>query len=491
MLFNSYVFILVFLPIVLAGYFLLHQYTSAKWAHRFLLAASLGFMSFWNIYFALVLIGSVVFNYGFGSALAALSANGKNESRRKALFGAAIAANIVYLGFFKYYNFFLDNINSLFSTHIGALHILLPLGISFYTFMQMIWLTDIYRHGKYRYGFFQYCLYVTFFPYVVSGPIAYHSEVIPQISSESAGRFNIDNVCRGLFLFSIGLFKKTAIADTLAMVVNYGYDMSSTLTFTEAWLTSMSFGMQIYFDFSGYTDMAIGVALMFNIRLPINFHSPLKAVNIMDFWARWHLTLTRFLRDYLYIPLGGSRKGAIRTNINIMLTFLICGFWHGASWLFMFWGFIHGAVSIFYRYWRQLGIRMPKALAWFLFFNFFHISAIFFRARTWDDAMKVFKGVLGMNGIYVSEKLAGNPFFQKLTVFGVRFGQWRENLPPIDSYLLFLCVALIPVILLTKNSNEMEQKFSPSWKTALATGFMMAVGLLLLNQASTFLYFNF
>jgi D-alanyl-lipoteichoic acid acyltransferase DltB (MBOAT superfamily) len=357
--------------------------------------------------------------------------------------------------------------------------------------MQIAWLTDIYRHGGYRYDFLSYCLYVTFFPYVVSGPIAYHKEVIPQMQSEETNRFNIANICRGLFIFSIGLFKKTAIADTLAIVVNGGYDVATTLTFTEAWLTTLSFTMQIYFDFSGYTDMAIGAALIFNIRLPVNFNSPYKALNIVDFWQRWHLTLSRFLRDYLYIPLGGSKKGESRTNVNIMLTFLICGFWHGASWLFLFWGFLHGAVTIFYRYWRRTGIRLHKALAWFLFFTFFNISAIFFRANTWGDAIKVLKGLLGMNGILVSPKLADNPFWQKMSAIGIRFGEWRENLPQMDSYIYFFCVVLILFVVLTKNSNELLGNFSPSRKTVLAVSLMMITGLLLLNQANIFLYFNF
>ena len=489
MLFNSYTFILIFLPLVAAGYFLIYRYLSAQWARLFLLTASLCFICFWNIYFSLVIICSVLFNYSFGSALS--SSIEKGGKRKKQIFVAAIVVNILFLGFFKYFNFFIENINTIFSSHVGSLHILLPLGVSFYTFMQIAWLMDIYRHGGYRYDFLSYCLYVTFFPYVVSGPIAYHKEVIPQIQSEAAGYFNIANVSRGLFIFSIGLFKKAAIADALAIVTNGGFDVATTLTFTEAWITALSFTMQIYFDFSGYTDMAIGAALIFNVKLPINFNSPYKALNIVDFWHRWHITLSRFLRDYLYIPLGGSKKGEARTNFNIMFTFLICGFWHGASWLYMFWGFTHGAVSIFYRYWRKLGIRMPKFLAWFLFFNFFNVSAIFFRATTWKDAFKVLKGMMGLNGILISSKLADSPFWQSFTTLGIKFGAWRENLPEMDAYNYFLCVALIFFVVLAKNSNELLRNFSPGWKSALAVSLMMVAGLLLLNQSNTFLYFNF
>ncbi|HDQ04105.1 MAG TPA: MBOAT family protein [Deltaproteobacteria bacterium] len=489
MLVNSYSFILVFLPLVAAAYFFINKYFPQKWSRLFLIIASLIFMSLWNPYFAVVLIGSVLFNFIAGSALSA--AFNDPGRRKRIIFIVAIAFNILLLGFFKYTNFFLGSISSVFSVEISPLNLILPIGISFYTFMQIAWLTDIYRHGGYRYDFISYCLYVTFFPYVISGPIAYHKEIIPQFAQEKTGRFNADNVCRGIFIFAIGLFKKTVIADTLAIVANSGYDVASTLTFMEAWLTSLSFTMQIYFDFSGYTDMAIGAALIFNIVLPINFNSPYKALNIADFWKRWHLTLTRFLRDYLYIPLGGNRKGELRTGINIMLTFLIVGLWHGAAWSFVFWGFLNGALSIIYRYWRRLGITMNKALAWFLFFNWFNVSAVFFRAHNWEDAFKVLKGMVGLNGIYISPSLADSAFWQKLTVIGIQFGSWRENLLPTDNIVYFLCVLLIPFVLFTKNSNELLDKYSPGWKNALAVALMMAIGLLLLNRSGVFLYFNF
>jgi alginate O-acetyltransferase complex protein AlgI len=489
MLFNSYTFILIFLPLVATVYFLLNRYFAVKWARLFLLIASLGFLSFWNVYFALVLICSVLFNYACGSALSISAERGAKS--KKLIFIVAIAANILFLGFFKYCNFFLDNVNTIFSTQIRTLHILLPLGISFYTFMQIAWLTDIYRHGGFRYDFLSYCLYVTFFPYVISGPIAYHSEVIPQLQSEKARRFNKTNLCRGLFIFSIGLFKKTVIADTLALVADGGFGALGALTFTEAWLTSLSFTMQIYFDFSGYTDMAIGAALVFNIDIPANFNSPYKSLDIREFWRRWHITLSRFLRDYIYIPLGGNRKGEYRTLTNLMLTFLIGGLWHGAAWTFVFWGFLHGAALCVHRLWMKAGIRMNKVLAWFLMFNFINIAWVFFRAPSWNDALKILKGMAGLHGILVSPRLAGNPFWQKLTVIGIRFGEWRANLPSAETYIYFFCILLILFVLIAKNSNELLQRFQPNWKNALAVSLMMILGLLLLNETSSFVYFNF
>lgn len=489
MFFNSYAFILLFLPLIAAGYFLLHKHMPAKWAHLFLLAASLGFMSFWNVKFVLVLMFSVLINFVCGSALS--TATGKNRKNKKPIFIAGITFNILLLGFFKYCNFFLENINAAFAVNIQAPHFFLPIGISFYTFMQIAWLTDIYRQGGYRYDFLSYCLYVTFFPYVISGPIAYHREIIPQFKTPANWAFNPSNLCRGLFIFSIGLFKKCAIADTLALIADGGFAVSGALTFTEAWLTSLSYTMQLYFDFSGYTDMAIGAALVFNIDIPANFNSPYKSISIQEFWRRWHITLSRFLRDYIYIPLGGNRTGEFRTLTNLMLTFLIGGLWHGAAWTFVFWGVLHGTALCIHRIWKKTGIRMNNILAWFLTFNFINITWVFFRATTFGDAVKILKGMAGLNGILVSPNLAANVFWQNLAVIGVRFGGWREHLPPAETPVYFLCILLIPFVLITRNSSELLEKFSPNWKNALAVSLMMIAGLLLLNETSSFLYFNF
>jgi len=489
-LFNSYSFIFIFLPLVVAVYFILNKYFPAKLARLFLLISSLVFMSLWNIYFAVVLIFSVLFNYALGSVLS--NAVGSLNSRRKNIvFLIAIIGNILLLGFFKYSNFFLGTINCLFSIKLGLFDLILPIGISFYTFMQIAWITDIYHYGEFRYDFISYCLYVTFFPYVISGPIAYHKEIIPQLESEKTGIFNTANLCRGIFIFAIGLFKKTAIADTLAIIANGGFNAASALSFTEAWLTSLSFTMQIYFDFSGYTDMAIGIALVFNIKLPANFNSPYKALDIREFWHRWHITLSRFLREYIYIPLGGNRSGEIRTLINLMLTFLIGGLWHGAAWSFVFWGFLHGLALVVHRLWMKTGFHLNKILAWFLTFNFVNIAWIFFRAKNWEDAFNIIKGMAGFNGILVSPYQASNPFFQKLTVIGIKFGEWRAHLPDTENFIYFLCLAMIPFVLLTKNSNQLLEYFSPNWKNSLAIAFLMACGLLLLNQATAFLYFRF
>jgi len=479
MTFNSYSFIFIFLPLVAIIYFGINKYFTAMWARLFLFISSLTFMSLWNTYFAGVLIFSVLFNYTAGVALSNATEDSNNK-HKKTIFLFAIIGNILFLAFFKYTNFFLGSIDSFFSTNFNMLNIIVPLGISFYTFMQIAWITDIYRHGGFRYDFVSYCLYVTFFPYVISGPIAFHKEIIPQLESKLASKFNIDNLCRGIFIFSIGLFKKTAIADTLAIVANGGFDASTALSFTEAWLTSLSFTMQLYFDFSGYTDMAIGTALIFNIDIPANFNSPYKSLDIREFWRRWHITLSRFLREYIYIPLGGNRSGEKQTLINIMLTFLIGGLWHGAAWTFIFWGFLHGMAMVVHRLWIKTGLHLNKVSAW-----------IFFRARSWTDAWNIIKGMAGLNGIFISSHQASNPFWQKLTVIGIKFGEWRVHLPEAENTTYFLCIVLIPLVLLAKNSNQLLDKFSPNWKNAFSIAFFTACGLLLLNQATVFLYFKF
>jgi len=490
MLFNSYSFIFIFLPLAVLIYFLSCRYWPAKVARLVLLISSLIFMSLWNIYCALVLISSVLFNYLLGLTLSKAIA-AANKPRKKLIFIAAIGGNILLLGFFKYTNFFLTNINDFFSAQVSLINLIIPIGISFYTFMQIAWLVDIYRNGGFRYSLIDYCLYVTFFPYVISGPIAYHKEIIPQFESENAGIFNTATLCRGIFIFTLGLFKKTAIADTLAIIANGGFDAHSALSFTEAWLTSLSFTMQLYFDFSGYTDMAIGIALLFNINIPANFNSPYKALDIREFWRRWHITLSRFLRDYIYIPFGGNRTGEIRTLINLLLTFLIAGLWHGAAWTFIFWGFLHGLALVVHRLWLKTGFHLNKFFAWILTFNFVNMAWVFFRAKNWEDAFNIIKGMAGFNGILISPHQADNPFWQKLTVIGIKFGEWRAHLPDTENFIYFLCLVMIPFVLLTKNSNQLLEKFSPNWRNALAIALLMICGLLLLNDASVFLYFRF
>jgi D-alanyl-lipoteichoic acid acyltransferase DltB (MBOAT superfamily) len=334
MLFNSYEFIFLFLPFSVFIYFFLCQIRLTIISKLWLLLASLFFYSWWNVTFLPLILISIFLNFALGVTIA--GNNPVAVKSRKALLSAGIILNIGFLGYFKYAGFFVDNINLLFKTAIPAQQVLLPLAISFFTFQQITYLLDSYHGTIQEYNFLNYSIFVTFFPQLIAGPIVHHSEVMPQLESLRNKVKNYGNIAKGLFIFNIGLFKKVIIADTLRLWADKGFGTASDLNFWEGWITSLSYTFQIYFDFSGYTDMAIGAALLFNIKLPTNFNSPYKAANIRDFWRRWHITLTRFLRNYIYTPLGGNRCSESRIYTNVLITFLIGGFWHGAGWTFLF-----------------------------------------------------------------------------------------------------------------------------------------------------------
>ncbi|NLK93543.1 MAG: MBOAT family protein [Bacteroidales bacterium] len=335
MLFNSVIFIFAFFPLTVITYFILLRKQWVDVAHWFLIGASFVVYGWVNPYYSVILLSSIIFNYLIAKAI---TTNYKHCSRNILILG--ICVNVSGLIVFKYYNFLINNINPIFNIQLPLLHLGLGLGISFITFMQIAYIVQVYQGIITDFNFKEYALFASFFPKLINGPIAYYEETIPQFTSPTSLKPNYDNMAKGSYIFFIGLFKKLVVADTLALVANSGFDASTTLTVIEAWLTSLAYTFQIYFDFSGYIDMAIGIALFFNILLPINFNSPYKAMNIRDFWKRWHITLTRFLTTYIYIPLGGNRNGEASTLRNIIITFVISGFWHGAGWTFVFWGFL-------------------------------------------------------------------------------------------------------------------------------------------------------
>jgi D-alanyl-lipoteichoic acid acyltransferase DltB (MBOAT superfamily) len=312
--------------------------------------------------------------------------------------------------------------------------------------------------------------------------------MMPQFANLKNSVINYRNIAVGLFIFSIGLFKKVIIADTFAVWANAGFDTATTLNLFEAWATSLSYTFQLYFDFSGYTDMAIGISLMFNIKLPINFNSPYKALNIQDFWRRWHMTLSRFLRDYIYIPLGGNKISSFRTYVNLLATFVIGGLWHGAGWTFIFWGFLHGMALIIHRVWSNLGFKMWTWLAWFITFNFVNIAWIFFRAKEWEDAIKVLKGMVGLSGIVIAEKFSNKLAFFK--THGVIFDEVTVHIEDGSKSMGWIFLGII-LILLFKNSAEQLKNFQFNYKTLCLTAFSFIYVILSLNKVSEFLYFNF
>lgn len=349
-LFPSFEFLFAFLPLTLAGYFLLGR-VRPQAAPAWLAAASLYFYSSWQVEYLALIACSILLNHGGGSLLEHLRRSGRHT---KPALIMLITINLGLLGYFKYLNFIVDSHNSIAEVPWVIDKIVLPIGISFFTFTQIAYLVDVSRDKVRERGFISYVLFVTYFPHLLAGPILHHAEVMPQFARRDNLRPDSLNLSRGLTFLTLGLFKKLVFADSCAPIADHAFSGASTLSFQEAWIGLLAYVLQIYFDFSGYTDMAIGISLMFNIRLPLNFNSPLKAANITDFWRSWHMTLSRLIRDYLYIPLGGNRKGHSREVVNLMTTMLIAGLWHGANWTFVIWGCLHGLYMVTYRLWRHL-----------------------------------------------------------------------------------------------------------------------------------------
>jgi alginate O-acetyltransferase complex protein AlgI len=390
MLFNSYQFIFLFLPIVLIGYFLvgrLGNLAPVIW----LVLASLVFYSVSNWQFVFLLLASIAFNYLIGLLLISRRLR---AVPRFAVLTIGVTGDLLVLCTFKYAGFLVANLNAMFSTGL-TLDIVLPVGISFYTFTQIAFLVDAYRGKVARYALPHYALFVTYFPHLIAGPILHHKDMIPQFEYAEAKRPNAHLIMCGLIIFGIGLFKKTGLADSIQPLVALAFS-PNTPSFDQAWIGALAYTFQLYFDFSGYSDMAIGISLMFGIFLPLNFNSPYKAMNIIDFWRRWHITLSQFLRDYLYIPLGGNRRGRTLRYVNLMVTMLLGGLWHGAAWTFVAWGALHGVYLCINHTWNNYGptiaprfARTVNIAAFILTFLSVVVAWVFFRADSLSSAVFV------------------------------------------------------------------------------------------------------
>ena len=447
--------------------------------------ASLFFYSWWSIAYLPLLLFSIIFNYIIGKGLC----DGyKIHANKKFLLVFGLVINLSLLGYFKYADFFIENINWVFDLNQSQPNLILPLAISFFTFQQIAYLVDSYKGETGEYGFLNYTLFVSFFPQLIAGPIVHHREMMPQFFLLRNLAIRYKNIVLGLVTFSIGLFKKVVIADIFAEWATKGFDEATILTFAEGWATSLSFTFQLYFDFSGYTDMAIGIALVFNIKLPINFNSPYKATDIQDFWRRWHITLTRFLRDHIYIPLGGKKAKRFRVYSNLMGTFLIGGLWHGAGWTFIFWGFIHGLAMLCHRIWKDLGFRMNRFLAGILTFNFVNVAWVFFRANEWKDAMKVLKGMFGFEGVVISESLF--EVFPSLSKYGFSVGDHLANMLANDDVFRMIFVSAI-VVFFFHNSNHIRTSAKMNGSLLVFASLLFVISILSFNKVSPFLYFNF
>ena len=493
MVFSSYQFIIFFL-IVFFGYFLLNQTRFHLAGRAWLTASSLFFYAYWNIAYLPLLLGSVFFNFIVGRHLFPNQESKSLPFSRRFILVFGIFANLALLGYFKYTDFFIENVNVVFDIDYVLPQIILPLGISFFTFTQIAYLVDSYRGRAKEHNLLNYSLFVTFFPYLIAGPIMRYGEVEAQFKSRQTAALNYENIAAGIFIFTIGLFKKVIIADNFAIWANAGFSEGrAVIDFFSAWGASLSYTFQIYYDFSGYCDMGMGAALLFNIRLPLNFNSPYKALNIREFWRRWHITLSRFLRDYLYIPLGGSRYSDARLYFNLIVTFLLCGLWHGASWMFVTWGALHGAALVVHRWWNKKGFRMPKVLAWLLTFNFINITWVFFRARTMDDALKILRGMVDFGSLH---NFPVEFIPTTYLAWGGRFSDFLLKWLPAGlaaNLLCFIAAGITFVLISRKNSYELMTGGNYGAAKLLGTLFLFCVAMyaMLATKSQLFLYFNF
>jgi alginate O-acetyltransferase complex protein AlgI len=470
MLFNSYEYIFLFLPFTLLAFQLCRIPTAAR---SFLVLASLFFYAWWRPEYLPLLVVSTLINYAIGTVLG--RKNGLSP-RRKALLGAGLVWNIGLLAFFKYADFTLWNLNFFLGTSFSPLKIVLPLAISFFTFQKIAYLIDSYRGETKDYDFINYLLFVSFFPQLIAGPIVHHKEIISQFKRSETYRLHWDRIACGLSVFVMGLAKKVLIADSVAPWANKGFDVLPALTWIQAWATALAYTIQLYFDFSGYSDMAIGSALMFNIRLPENFNSPYQSTSLRDFWRRWHMTLSRFLRDYVYIPLGGNRVSTERNLFNLVLTFLIGGLWHGAAWTFVFWGFLHGIGVAVESMAEKLRWHLPRTLSTPLTFLYVMLGWVFFRAANWRQAMKVLTGLVGGGGSFS---------FAELKMLNA------ETVNSMEALRVGLILVLALLIAFTAPNTRALREFTPRLRISTGLALLFVLSAVHLHRISEFLYFNF
>jgi D-alanyl-lipoteichoic acid acyltransferase DltB (MBOAT superfamily) len=402
MLFNSPQFIFVFLPVTLLATWLGLRLFGRTAGVAVLIAASLAFYASWHVWAVGVLLLSTAANLAIAYAIL----GSRRVIARRGLLLVGLAANVAMLGYFKYPNFLISNINGLFGYDVPLASIILPLGISFYTFQKIGFLVDVYEGKISEIRPLEFMLMVSFFPQLIAGPIVHYRDIVPQLVRSL--RVEARSIALGLSVFAIGLAKKAVLADALAVYATPRFSEAAhgPVDFYAGWLGALSYTFQIYFDFSGYCDMAIGLALMFGIVLPVNFNSPYKSASIIDFWRTWHITLARFLREYLYFPLGGNRRGPLRRYVNLLVVMLVGGLWHGAAWTFVLWGAVHGAYLVVNHLWRAAGLRLPRLLAWPLTFLAVALAWVPFRSENLLSALRMLKGMAGLSGFQMPYLIA-------------------------------------------------------------------------------------
>jgi alginate O-acetyltransferase complex protein AlgI len=513
MLFNSHAFVFAFLPIALAGYLLLARLPDKGPARLWLLGASCAFYLYWSAFYLALLLAIIAANFQLAALIRRLDASNARRASRYAML-AGVAFDLGVLGWYKYSVFVAENVGALAGVDFAVRAVVLPLGISFYTFQQIAYLVDTWRGHDTRCRLIDYALFVTFFPQLIAGPIVHHHELTPQFRAAAAFEFSHRRFAEGIGFFVIGLGKKLLLADPLSDLADplFGNAAATQPGLADGWIAVLAFGFGLYFDFSAYSDMAVGLARMFGYQLPYNFASPYQAVSIIDFWRRWHMTLSRFLRDYVYIGLGGNRHGPARRYLNLMLTMLLGGLWHGAGWNFVIWGGLHGVFLLGNHAWRAFGGRMiggalgSQALTLLAVM----VAWVFFRAATLPDALAILKGMAGLHGL--ASEHAVEWFVNQVRNAGVsRPFQWRHvidllMLSPLGNLALLGLGAAIA--LLAPNSQQLVDRAGgyvprgrllPSWLLrwdptpgwAAAMALMVLSSILLMSSARVFVYFQF
>jgi len=494
MLFSSYVFLFLFLPLTLAGFFVIGSRGRKEAAIAWLVCASLFFYAWWKPAYLAIIVCSMLFNYAMGRLI-------QKSSRGRFLMLSGVAANLALLGWYKYAGFFAVNLNHALGLGWNPPEILLPLAISFFTFQQIAYLVDCHHDRSGEYAFSHYCLFVTFFPQLIAGPIVHHREMMPQFELGAAFRLKHDDMAAGFTIFTFGLFKKVIVADGLARYANpvfSGAGDGLALSVLEAWGGALAYTFQLYFDFSGYSDMAIGLARLFGIRLPENFNSPYQAASIIEFWRRWHITLSRFLRDHIYIPLGGNRKGETRRYLNVFATMLLGGLWHGAGWTFVAWGALHGVYLMMNHAWRRFAVPgargsavagVASRVATFLAVV---VAWVLFRAESFAGAVVVLRAMAGF----------GKPGFSEFSVN--HLAEWDDAfgligmaagiawlLPNTQQIMRRSRPILTEPEAVSQRSPFRELVHSQTLGWSLLTGVVFAYSVIGVSKGGDFLYFNF
>lgn len=476
MLFNSYEFLFVFLPVTLIIFTWLNRKHSGKSAVAFLGAASILFYGWYDYRHVAVIAVSIGLNWLMGMQI--------EKSRSRWMLTAGVSANLAALGYYKYAGFLSQVIAQSTGDESGFAAVALPLGISFFTFTQIAFLVDCYRGQAKERGILNYVLFVTFFPHLIAGPVLHHKEMMPQFAALQGKRPEAKMVACGLFLLAIGLFKKVVIADTLAKYVDPAFANVEKMEIMDAWTASLGYTLQLYFDFSAYSEMAMGIAMLFGVVLPLNFNSPYKACDIADFWKRWHMTLSRFLKDYLYIPLGGNRHGNSRMFLALGATMVLGGLWHGAGWQFIAWGAMHGAMLIAHRAWSMAGLRMWSWAGRLLTLTGVVMAWVLFRAANVEDALLVWRKMLGLDGIVLPVVYRSVDVVQLTTAVS----------PFINGIEIALMAVLMCFCMTCKNVHEVWdswQEERPKLRRVGYIGALSVATMFMLGNYSAYLYWAF